>query len=385
MQVTDVDVTTVEVERRFGFGTSTCSLVELTADTGATGVGEIPDVEDPAGMPTEEEIAAEVAAFLGGRDPRRVRALTDEMYDGVDFGPFSFHSFQQLALGAVDTALYDLVGSELGVPVHQLLGGHSQDVPVQWVVFTRGGEDELDALREEVQTKVDEGFGAFKLKVGERDPYVDLARIEAVRDIAGPEATVILDAQGLWTLEEAVDCITTFESAGIDGVETPVGHPDSVVDAPGHYYDIPLLPGELAEVRERTDTAVVEHVLDPSFGLALVEADAVDVFTVEVCSGGIARAARILDLADAADVDARLGSTVELGPGTAAATALAAANTAVTYPSDLVGPALYRDTVLTDPVAYREGHLVPRDAPGYGVELNLPGRRTDGGERRGGL
>jgi muconate cycloisomerase len=371
MQVTGVDVTTVEVERRYGFGTSTCSFVELTADTGATGVGEIPDVEEPAAMPADETIAAEIAEFLVGADPRRIRRLTDEMDDAVDFGPVAFHSFQQLALGAIDTALYDLVGSELGVPVHQLLGGHSQDVPIQWVVFTRGGADELDALRDEVREKVDAGFSAFKLKVGERSPDVDLARIEAVREIAGPEATVMLDAQGLWTVEEAVDCITTFESAGIDGVETPVGHPDPDADAPGYYYDIPLVPEELAEVRERTETPVVEHVLDPSFGFALAEADAVDVFTVEVCSGGITRADRVLDLAAAAGIDARLGSTVELGPGTAAATALAAANTAVTCPSDLVGPALYRESVLATPIAYGDGQLSPRDAPGYGFDLDL--------------
>jgi L-alanine-DL-glutamate epimerase-like enolase superfamily enzyme len=74
MQVTDVDVSTVTVERRFGFGDSTCSLVTLTAPTGATDVGETPDVEDPDSMPSDETIAAEPADFLVGRDPRRICA-----------------------------------------------------------------------------------------------------------------------------------------------------------------------------------------------------------------------------------------------------------------------------------------------------------------------
>lgn len=370
MEVTSVDVTTVEVERHFGFGTSTCTLVELNADTGETGVGEIPDIEDPESAPTDTEIKSEIESFLLDRDPRQVRLLTDEMYDAVSFGPFEFHSFQQLALGAIDTALYDLVGTHLDTPVYQLLGGRSQEIPITWVVFTRGGKDELDELRREVQKKVDQGFGAFKLKVGERDPSVDLARIEAVRDIAGDDATVLLDAQGLWSKSEAISTIREFESAGIDGVETPVGHPDKQASAPGYYYDIPLFPEDIAEVRAGVDTPLIEHVLDPSFGLDLIQANAVDVFTVEVCSGGIARADRILDLAASAGIDARLGSTVELGPGTAAATALATASTAVTYPCDLVGPALYQGKVLSTPIEYRDGSLSARDAPGFGIDVD---------------
>jgi L-alanine-DL-glutamate epimerase-like enolase superfamily enzyme len=58
MQVTGVDVTTVEVERRYGFGTSTCSFVELAADTGIRGIGEISAVGEPAARSTEEASAA---------------------------------------------------------------------------------------------------------------------------------------------------------------------------------------------------------------------------------------------------------------------------------------------------------------------------------------
>ncbi|MFC6799498.1 MULTISPECIES: mandelate racemase/muconate lactonizing enzyme family protein [unclassified Haladaptatus] len=370
MEVASVDVTTVEVERKFGFGTSTCTLIELTTDTGESGVGEIPDIEDPEAAPSDTEIEAEIESFLSGRDPRQIQLLTDEMYDAVSFGKFEFHSFQQLALGAIDTALYDLVGTHLNTPVHQLLGGRSHDVPITWVVFTRGGEDELTELRAEVQEKVEEGFTAFKLKVGEREPSVDLARIEAVRDIAGDDATVLLDAQGLWSKSEAISTIRKFEQAGIDGVETPVGHPDKQADAPGYYYDIPLFPDDIAEVRAAVDTALIEHVLDPAFGLELIQADAVDVFTVEVCSGGITRAKRILDIAASAGVDARLGSTVELGPGSAAATALATASTAVTYPCDLIGPALYKGAVLSNRIEYQDGCLSARDAPGFGIDVN---------------
>lgn len=376
MRVSDVDVSVVSVAREFGnvsavkeINESVFALVRITADDGTTGIGEISDIEHPEAMPAADDIETELESFLSGEDPREINRLTTEMYGAVDFGSFDFHSFQQLALAGLDTALYDLVGNHYGVPAYQLLGGRTHDVPVCWVVYTRQEADALDDLRDEVQTRVDEGFSAFKLKVGEVDPEVDAERIQAVREIAGEDADVFADAQGVWELEEAIENVERFEEAGLDGIETPVGHHDGDVQTEGYYYDIPLLAEELATVRAETDTEVFEHVLDPTFGLALAEADAVDVFTVEVCAGGISRADRILAIAEGADIDARLGSTGELGPGTLAAAALGAAATGVTYPCDLAGPRIYRESVLDSGLTYRDGHLRPVESPGFGFEL----------------
>lgn len=376
MEITDIDADVVRIGREFGTKSaikeikeSVFVLLRLTAADGSTGIGEISDVEHPDAMPTTDEIEAEVGDFLMGEDPREINRLAEEMYDAIDFGPFDFHTFQQLALAAVDMALYDLVGDWYEVPAYQLLGGRTRDVPLCWVVFTRQEPDAAEALREEVRTRVDQGFSAFKLKVGEVDPAVDAERIRTVREIAGDDAHVFVDAQGVWELEEAIETIERFEEEGIDGIETPVGHPDPEVDTRGYYYDVPLVPAELATVREAIDTPVFEHVLDPQFGIDLAAVDAVDVFTVEACSGGITRADRILDVAEAAGIDARLGSTVELGPGTIAAGSLGAASTAVTYPCDLIGPQVYDESILESGLEYRNGTLRPADEPGFGISL----------------
>lgn len=376
MEIIAVDVEVVQIGRSFGMTStvkeideSTFAFVRLTADDGTAGVGEISDIEHPESMASAAEIEAEIGRFLLGEDPRKVNRLTAEMYDAIDFGPWDFHSFQQLALAAVDMALYDLVGNYYNVPVYQLLGGRTRDVTACWVVFTSQDPDMLESLRDEVETRVAEGFSAFKLKVGEVDPEVDAERIRTVREIAGDDAQIFVDAQGVWELEEAIETIRYFESVGIDGVETPVGSPDTDVDTSGYYYDIPLVPSELATVRKAVDTPIFEHVLDPEFGLDLAVENAVDLFTVEVCSGGISRAERILSIAESAGIDARLGSTVELGPGTLAAGALGAASTAVTYPCDLIGPLVYDDDVLESPVNYDDGMLRPSDQPGFGHSL----------------
>jgi len=376
MEIVSVDVELVQIGRSFGMTSavkeideSAFAFVRLTTDDGSTGIGEISDIERPESMPSAAEIEKQIGRFLLGEDPREVDRLTVEMYDAIDFGPLDFHSFQQLALAAVDTALYDLVGNHYGVPVYQLLGGRTQDVTACWVVFTSQDPGMLESLREEVETRVAAGFSAFKLKVGEVDPEVDAERIKAVREIAGDDAQIFVDAQGVWELDEAIETIRYFESIGIDGVETPVGSSGTDIDTSGYYYDIPLIPSELATVREEVDTPIFEHVLDPEFGLDLAQEDAVDLFTVEVCSGGISRAERILSIAESAGIDARLGSTVELGPGTLAASSLGAASTAVTYPCDLIGPLVYDDDVVESPVEYENGTLRPSDEPGFGYSL----------------
>lgn len=376
MKITDVDVEVVSVARKFGnvsavkaVDESTFAILRLTADDGTSGVGEISDIEDPETIPDSDAMESKIENFLLGEDPRNVNRLTAEMNEAVDFGPFAFHSFQQLALAGIDTALYDLVGNYYDTPVYQLLGGRTQDVPVCWVVYTRQEADALESLRTEVQTRVEQGFSAFKLKVGEVDPGVDVERIRAVREIAGESADVFVDVQGVWTVDEAIQNIELFEEVGIDGVETPVGHPDTSVSAAGHYYDIPLLPSEIATVRDEIHTPVFEHVHDPAFAFDLIEESAVDVFTVEVCAGGISRAEKILSIAEGANVDARLGSTGELGPGTLAAGALGAASTGITYPCDLAGPRIYADTVLESGLEYTDGRLRPKERPGFGFEI----------------
>lgn len=376
MEIIDIDANIVHIGREFGttsavkeIDESVFILLQLTADDGSTGVGEISDVEHPEAMPSTGEIEAELGDFLLGEDPREINRLSTEMYDAIEFGPFEFHSFQQLALAAIDMALYDLVGDHYDVPAYQILGGRTRDVSLCWVVFTRQEPNALAALREEVRTRVKQGFSAFKLKVGEVNPSVDVERIRTVREIAGDDAQVFVDAQGVWGLEEAIETVERFEEIGIDGVETPVGHPDPSVKTRGYYYDIPLLPSELATVREAIDTPVFEHVLDPQFGVDLAAEEAVDVFTVEVCSSGITSANKILSVAEAASIDARLGSTVELGPGTIAAGSLGAASSAVTYPCDLIGPQVYDDSILESGLEYRNGALHPPEAPGFGFKV----------------
>ena len=82
------------------------------------------------------------------------------------------------------------------------------------------------------------------------------------------------------------------------------------------------------------------------------------------------RGQRLIHVAQTAGLPALLGSTVELGVGTAAFVHLAVSASNVTVPSDLVGPGLLVDDIIKEPFLYQEGALKPFEKPGLGVELD---------------
>jgi muconate cycloisomerase len=314
-------------------------LVELRADNGLVGLGEVSDYEpdrlDVAGLRSRVEEA------VLGADPFDLERLTRRPSLGT------------LVDCAIDNALYDLQGKLLGVPAHRFVGGpYRERVLVSWVVYIR----RPDLVEQEMAAMVERGFSAFKLKVG-LDVDHDDECVRIMRRVAGPTGQIKLDASGAWTVDEAITNIRRLEKHGLQGVETPT-NPRDVAG--------------LARVRRSVGVPIIEHVgKDLGYAVDLVRQDAVDVFNVAtVSAGGIYRAKKLLALAEAAGIACLLGSTVELGVGTAAQLHLAASSAVVTYPSDLIGPAMYVDDYLAEPFRYDHGYLPVPTGPGLGVQVD---------------
>ena len=107
----------------------------------------------------------------------------------------------QIALAAVDIALWDLRAKSAGVPLWQYLGGATKqrleayNTDIGWLSIPQ------DALVTKSRDAIEhDGFRRLKLKVGHADPMVDIARIEAVRRAVGPSITIAIDANGKWDL-----------------------------------------------------------------------------------------------------------------------------------------------------------------------------------------
>jgi len=83
-----------------------------------------------------------------------------------------------------------------------------------------------DQIRDNVQRSLDQGFNAFKLKVGGHLQR-DLERAQGLRRITGPGATIMLDANQQWSLPDAVIACKELASMNPYWIEEPT-HPDDI-------------------------------------------------------------------------------------------------------------------------------------------------------------
>ena len=332
-------------------GRSTYQIIELKTRGGPSGTGEVSDIAPRMDAPSAEALQTLLSGALLDGDVRAWRTLcnrADEALPG-DWYP----EFRQLIRFGVETALLDLVGRIHGLPVHELLGGRCRRAAsVSWVAFLRGDAsltEELQALEREVTDQAAAGMKAFKLKV---------------------------DASGFWEEEEAPSRLKEMAEAGADACETPIralSRPMSRDDPARIEADADGIAAALAKVRARSPMPIIEHVADLGdvFLAAVIRHQAVDIVNVVPCqAGGLRRAQRLIHAAETAGMPALLGSTVELGPGTAASVHLAVASASVRIPSDLVGPGLLQGDVCTTPFSLSGGELAPFEGPGLGIDLD---------------
>lgn len=391
MRISDVRVRQVAVPRIYdtycadpkdlkatiNHGRSTYQIIELKTGDGPTGIGEISDIAPRMDAPSPASLQDMLAEVLTGGDTDAWRALYDRADEALPGGWYP--ELRQLILFGVESAVLDLVGKAHGIPLYELLGGRCRRAAsVSWVAYLRGDatlEDELRALELEVSDQVGSGMKAFKLKVGE-DHERDLARVRLARRIAGDGAYIKVDASGYWEEDEAPSRLRDMAEAGADACETPIraiSRPMSRDDPTRIEADADGIAEALAKVRGRSPIPIIEHVADLGdvFLTALIRHRAVDIVNVVPCqAGGLRRARRLIHAAETAGIPALLGSTIELGPGTAASVHLAVSSASVNVPSDLVGPGLLEGDVCTTPFSLEGGELAPFEGPGLGIDLD---------------
>ena len=95
--------------------------VKIHTDSGLYGLGET----YPHPGSEEAVIHSRLASRLLGQDPGRIEGLWASMFDAVSYSGWA--GAEMRAISAVDTALWDLKGKALGVPVYELLGGATRD------------------------------------------------------------------------------------------------------------------------------------------------------------------------------------------------------------------------------------------------------------------
>ncbi|MGH2880401.1 MAG: mandelate racemase/muconate lactonizing enzyme family protein [Solirubrobacteraceae bacterium] len=249
------------------------------------------------------------------------------------------------AFAAIDLALWDRAGRRAGKPVAALI----TDAPATAVAVnaTISALDRASAS-EGAAAAAAGGFACLKLKVGSGD---DAGRLAAVRAAAGAQMEIRLDANGAWTVEQAVRNIEALAPAGLELVEEPVHG----------------LAGVRA-VRERVATRVaIDETAAEHGALTAGVADAV-CLKVSRC-GGISGLLAAAALVRASGAEAYVASTLD-GPLGVAAGVHAAGALASRGPLPACGLATLGmfESIDDDLLAPRNGQIVLPSGPGLGVE-----------------
>jgi L-alanine-DL-glutamate epimerase-like enolase superfamily enzyme len=195
------------------------------------------------------------------------------------------------AISAVDTALWDLKARCFGVPLVRLLGAARTDVPV----YGSGGFTTYtdERLREQLSGWVERnGCRAVKMKIG-AEPERDPRRVLVAKAAIGDHCELFVDANGAFSVKQALLFIRRCRDAQIRWFEEPVSSDDTA--GLGELRE--LLPGA-------TDVAAGEYIYTLDDAQALLSAAAVDVLQADVTRcGGITGMMRIGALCEAHHID----------------------------------------------------------------------------------
>ena len=196
-------------------------LVRVTDEDGRVGVGEASVTSVWSGETQSGAISLVrdvLAPLVVGADPFDVEWVERRMARAA-FG----NSFIR---AAVENALLDLQGKILGVPLYRLLGGRGESARGVRLKFVVGAVPPAEAA-ERALRMVERGWTAIKVKVGrDGDPAADVERLPAVREAVGPEVFLGVDANGGYTVGQAVWAARRFEAVGVDLFEQPTRRGD---------------------------------------------------------------------------------------------------------------------------------------------------------------
>jgi glucarate dehydratase len=364
------------------------NLVVLEDNAGRTGVGETPGGESI--RTTLEQCRDTIVG-------RRVGELNDVLqaigrrFGALDAGGRGVQTFDQRTtihvLTALESALLDLVGQALGVPVVKLLGDGQQRerVEVLGYLFFIGDHCQTELRYHETPSATDEwerlrtcqaldadslvalahaaherfGFNTFKLKGGVLDGHAECECIQALAE-SFPGCGVTIDPNGCWSLDQAVEWLTPLKHL-LTYAEDPCGGENGRSGCE-----------VLADFRRATGIPTATNMVATDFS-GLVEAirlDAVDVPLADCHFWTMRGAVRVSELCDLWGLTWGSHSNNHFDVSLAMMTHVAAAARSRVTPIDTHWIWQVGQRITREPLEIGDGHIDVPAAPGLGVELD---------------
>jgi muconate cycloisomerase len=228
-------------------------------------------------------------------------------------------------------------------------------LPIAWTLASGNTARDIAEAEEMLERR---RHRVFKLKIGRGEVKDDIAHVAAIKRALGDRASVRVDVNQAWSEACAAKAIAALEDAGVDLVEQPITSSNRA---------------GMARLVANSKVPIMadEALYGPETAFDLASHAAANVFAVKIAqSGGLFAAGRVAAIADAAGIGLYGGTMLECAIGTVASAHLFATLPRLEWGTELFGPLLLAEEILTEPLDYSEFSLKVPTGPGLGITLD---------------
>jgi len=364
VKITDIKTASVKIKYP-------AHLVKIETDSGLFGLGEAyPRKDQNYGASMDMTgLIKNLKMYIVGKDPLQAGVLYTRMMNG-EVGRGSWAGLVPGAISGIETALLDLIGKMLNVPVYTLLGGKYRDKIL--IYHDTGSPNTADpkAWVKEARRSIEWGFKSMKFDLNpwrgdksnrtlENADIRDWIKIlEAIRAELGPDIPFGVDLHWKYNTQDALNFLREVEDMGLWFVEDPI--PPQNADALKKVTDstsVPIVSGENLFTRHSFRPFIEKQACD-----------AIQIDTQKV--GGLTETKWIADWAKLYNIPMFVHNLCTPVGTMASGHVCAAIESCVSLESDSVELPHWKDIVVNDGYFYKDGYLEITDKPGLGIELN---------------
>ncbi|WP_025858018.1 muconate cycloisomerase family protein [Pseudomonas sp. CHM02] len=331
----------------------TLVIIRLRCADGIEGIGEATTIgglsygnESPDSI--KVNIDRHFAPLLIGQDASNVNAAMLRLERSIRGNTF--------AKSGIESALLDALGKRLNLPVSELLGGRVRDaLPVAWTLASGNTEKDIAEAEKMLDLR---RHRIFKLKIGAGEVSHDLAHVIAIKKALGDRASVRVDVNQAWDEAVALRACKVLGDNGIDLIEQPISRNNR---------------GGMARLNLSSPAPIMAdesiECVEDAFNLA--REGAASVFALKIAKNGGPRAVlRTAAIAEAAGIGLYGGTMLEGGIGTLASAHAFLTLSKLAWDTELFGPLLLTEDILTEAPVYRDFQLHVSTAPGLGLAID---------------
>jgi L-alanine-DL-glutamate epimerase-like enolase superfamily enzyme len=205
------------------FGSESGGVVlRILTDAGITGWGYC-NFAAIAGAPrvVQTILEYEVKPVLLGQDPAFPKKIRADLWRALEYQ--GMQGLSQFALSVTDIAVWDILGKAAGMPVYKMLGAVRDRMPAYAMCgWYRENDKDHSQYKRTINETLEQGYKAFKVKVGKFGLDDDVERIEVGQKTAGKDIRIMVDANQAYNRVEALRRGRAYQQLGCFWYEEPI-------------------------------------------------------------------------------------------------------------------------------------------------------------------